>query len=811
MASKRRLLRGVLTWGMLMVGGGLLTTAAAGWMWLRSSLPRESGELRIPGLVAEVRIDRDARGVPRIIAASLEDAACAQGFVHAQERFFQMDMARRAAAGELSALVGPLTLDMDREARVYRFRKVARDAMQALPEPQRRLVDAYTRGVNAGLNDMAARPPEYIAMRSTPEPWTAEDTMLAVLTMFRFLNYTAQWEETPAVLEEALGPEVAAFLTPETTRWDTPQFVPNPDAERDAMRPATIPDQSHINLRAAPASRQSSAAPQTLTLAAIRDAWRAEGATLGSNNWAVSAARSTHAAAMVANDMHLGLTVPNTWFRVQLEWGGRRAIGVSLPGAPGIVTGSTDDLAWGFTNSEADTQDLVVIELNPDDKNQYRTPQGWSAFGDELELIGVRDRRESEDLNIRTTTWGPLVGQDHKGRPLALRWTALDSDKLNFAVLDLLHARSVDEGVSVARRMFIPAQNVVMADASGRIAWTIAGWIPRRLGFDGKRSVSWASAPEGAPIPQWAGLMADNDRPTLIDPPLGVIWTANGRAAGWPSVRHVGTSFSPSDRAHRIGRLLTSAESFDERALHAMQLDTRAEPMDLWKEAFLTLSKDAADPLLARARVAVAGWNGRADADQHGYRILRAFKRETATLIFDAIEAQCASVKPDFKYAWPLSDEPLARIVESRAPNWLPSGEWDDWNAFLLASATRAAQRVNDNGGLDRPWGEINRLSAGHVLARGVPVIGDWLALPDDPLPGSGETVRAQGRTFGASERFVVSPSRLDSALFSMPAGQSGHFLSRHYRDGHAEWARGETSPFLSGAPVHSFRLLPTN
>lgn len=810
MAAKRRVWRGLLAWGVLVTGGIILSAAATGWMWLRSSLPRQSGELAIAGLQAPVTIERDHLAVPRIVAQSFEDAARAQGFIHAQERFFQMDMSRRAAAGELSAIVGPLTLNMDREARAFRFRKVAREALKNLTDEQRKVVDAYTQGVNAGLADLAARPPEYLALRADPEPWAPEDCFLTILTMFRFLNYTAQWEPIATVLNEALGGEVAAFLTPEVTRWDAPQLVTDEPAERAAMQPMPVPGPDLINLRAAtipPRSRAPQSA--TLTFAALREALVPEGATLGSNNWAVSAARSKHNAAMVANDMHLGLTIPNTWFRVQLEWPNRRAVGVSLPGAPGLVAGSTNDLAWGYTNVEADVQDHVVIELNPDDKNQYRTPDGWATFGDDVEHLGVRARRESEELHVRTTIWGPIVGHDHKSRPIALRWTALDPDKLNLAVLDMLLARNVDEGVAVAQRMSIPAQNVVMADASGRIAWTLAGWLPARVGFDGKRSISWASAPDGAELPRWSGQLAPALRPTIIDPPSGAIWTANGRTAGFPQSRLVGTTFSPSDRASRIGELLAAADAFDEASLHAIALDTRVRPLDLWKTVFLDATANAPDPLVTHARALVELWNGHADPDQHGYRILRAFRREVSTPIFDAVEALCADVQTNLQYAWPLSDEPLTRILESRAPNWLPPGDWSDWPSFLAHAARSAVQRVDANGGIERPWGEINRLNVGHLLARDIPLVSGWLALPDDPLPGSGETVRAQGRTFGASERFVVSPARLEHALFSMPAGQSGHFLSPHYRDGHAAWAQGQTNTLLAGPAVHTLRLIP--
>ncbi|MGD9691792.1 MAG: penicillin acylase family protein [Phycisphaerales bacterium] len=811
MPAKRRVLRGVLLWTILVCTALVLSAFAATYLWLRASLPRQSGELELTGLSAPVTVERDDLAVPRISASSLQDAARAQGFIHAQERFFQMDMARRAAAGELSAIVGPATLDMDREARVYRFRKVAREALNNLQPEHRALLDAYTQGVNAGITSLPARLPEYIVLRAQMEPWQPEDSLLAIYSMFRFLNYTSNWEQTCAVLTDALGPEVAAFLTPETTRLDTPQLVIDPDAEAAAMQPLPVPGPDRINLRATqPTSHAPTPTAPPLTLSSIRDALISQGAVLGSNNWAVSATRSKHNRAILTNDMHLGLSLPNVWFRIQLEWPDHRAVGVSLPGAPGLVAGSTNTLAWGFTNVEADVQDLVIIETNPDDPRQYRTPDGWEPFTEEIEHIAVKGRLDSEDIRIRSTRWGPIVDRDHKDRPLALRWTALDPQTANLIILDLLKAKNVDEGVSVARRMFIPAQNVLMADAQGRIAWCVSGHIPTRTGFTGKHPVSWATPSPSGEMPHWSGALSDQDRPCVIDPPSGALFTANGRTLSFPHARLVSTSFSPSDRVSRIGERLRATDTFDEASLFDITLDTRAAPMDFYRDLFLSSTTSSTDPLIARMRASISNWNGHADPDHSAYRALRAFRRELTSTLSSAIESACKPTDPSFSYRWPLSDEAFLRILESRAPNWLPPGEeWSDWPSFLSVIASRSATRLHESNALDATWGDFNQLAVTHPLARGIPILSDLLSLPKDPLPGSAETVRAQGRTFGASERFSVSPADLSAARFSMPAGQSGHPLSPHYMDGHATWAQGLSVPLLSGAPVHTLRLIP--
>ena len=324
----RRLARALLMLvGALVVFLGVIGVVAMGA--LRASLPRETGEVRLVGLGAPVTVERDALGVPVIRGKTLEDVCRAQGFVHAQERFFQMDLARRGAAGEIAALLGSGGLGIDREARPLRFRAHANEVVERLPSKHRALLTAYTAGVNAGLADLGSRPPEYWLLRAKPEPWREEDSVLAVFLMFRFLNYTSVNEKHLGMMRDTLPAALVEFLTPEVTRWDAPLLVRDAEAEKKAREPMRIPGPEVFDLRnqeGIKASRdrgiESEQAVQRglLTFTDLRRAVMGEGLTLGSNNWAVSGARSKHGGAMVANDMHLGISAPNTWFRVQLEW-----------------------------------------------------------------------------------------------------------------------------------------------------------------------------------------------------------------------------------------------------------------------------------------------------------------------------------------------------------------------------------------------------------------------------------------------------------------------------------------------------------
>ncbi|MEE8459922.1 MAG: penicillin acylase family protein, partial [Phycisphaerales bacterium] len=374
---------------MALLAGGTVVT---GWAVLRASLPRTSGHVVVAGMSAPVEVSRDALGIPTIVGASALDIARAQGFVHAQDRYFQMDLTRRYAAGELTGLFGDIAADNDARMRVFQYRLRAGRVLPRLPPRHRRLIDAYVQGINAGLADLGARPPEYLLLRSRPEPWTAQDTVLVLCFFMHSQSISHVLEKPLGVMAATLPPALFEFLTPDTSRFDAPLL---PDA--DAVR-LPVPGPDVIDLRGKP------------PVYPVRDVVRPLGTALpGSNNWAVAGHRTTHGGAILANDPHLLLRVPNVWYRVKLVSPNGTLQGAGPPGIPGVVIGCNDHLAWGVTNSLIDQNDWVVIETDPADPSRYRTPDGWEPF----ELV--------DGGAIRVTRWGPVVFEDWSGRPWALR------------------------------------------------------------------------------------------------------------------------------------------------------------------------------------------------------------------------------------------------------------------------------------------------------------------------------------------------------------------------------------------------------
>jgi penicillin G amidase len=764
------------------------------FLWLRASLPVETGTRELAGLAAPVTVERDGLGIPVIRGATQADALRGLGFVHAQERYFQMDLTRRLTAGELSELLGAGTVAVDRRARRTGLRGEARRLVAELPAEVRLLLDAYTEGVNAGLAALRARPPEYVLLRARPAPWRAEDSALILFSFFLGLSSNDRFEGPAGVLRQTLPEPLFEFLTPDLTRFDAPLLGAGDVAS--GYRPLPIPGPEVVDLRgAAPFSPG-------------RDVVRTYGdLPAGSNQWALAGSRTAHGGALVANDPHLGLAVPNVWFRVELAWPGVVVRGASVAGVPGIVIGASEHVAWGFTNAVVDQVDLVVVEVDPADPGRYRTPEGWARFVVRQDTLRVL-RGAPDTVLVRRTRWGPVVAEDAAGRPLALRSPLFDPGGLDFRLMELAGARTLEAAVAVAAAWRGPGLSGALGDATGRVAYVLSGAVPRRVGFDGRTPVSWAGGDVG-----WAGELDAAERPALVDPPAGFVYTANHRlVADVEASRRLSRVWTQPTRALRLRGLLEATSQATPASQLALQLDTRSLEHEPIRVLVLeVVPAGEADPLLAEARRHVVAWNGTADGDQPGFRILQAYAERLREALFVPLLRPALEAQPAYVHNWPLAFEPALRLLEERPAHLLPPGH-GDWPAFLRATLVATAEAIEAHRrapGLAAPWAAANPAGIRHALSLAVPVLGRWLDMPDEGLPGWPGVLRTQAPGYGASLRMVVDPARPEAGILHMPAGQSGHFLSRHYRDGHEAWVRGEATPFLAGAPRRTLRLVP--
>jgi len=795
----RRLLRVVLKLVVALVVVVAAATAFLGYR-LRASLPAIDGQRQLFGLQAAVKVERDALGVPTLTGASRLDLARGLGFLHAQDRYFQMDLLRRRAAGELSELFGPAALPADRPARLHRLRARAQRVLAAASTEERSMLEVYAAGANAGLQALGAPPFEYLALRETPRAWRPEDSVLVVYAMFLDLNdENGDREAMLGTLHDTLPEPLFAFLAPEGTEWDAPDV--------GGLAPAVPPPGPHvIDLRTLSKAAANAAAPERRS---ALEAELAEG-SLGSNNWAVDGAHAANGGALLADDMHLGLNVPNIWYRAALAWGGNRAIGVTLPGLPMVVVGSNTKVAWGFTNTSGDYSDLIVVEPGPDPQS-YLTPDGPKPLQRVRETLKVKGQAD-ETLEVVETIWGPIVRKDAAGRPLAVRWIAHEPEAMRFAMPKLEEVSTVEEALQVANGIGAPPQNFVCADQRGRIGWSVMGRIPRRVGFDGRLPSSWADGTR-----RWDGWLASAEYPRLLDPPSGRIWTANARVVDGAELAKLGEGggFEFGPRQKQIKDALLAIDKATPRDMLNIQLDNRALFLERWRKLLLeTLTPEAVAKDARRGELArfVDAWGGRAAAGSVGYRAVREFRLTLARQVFEPLTTPCRKADKEFNY--------LARALQYEAPLWslvserpehLLDPKFRSWDEQLLAAADAVIADFTKDGGriADRTWGEANSARIQHTLSRAVPQLARFLDMPKDALAGDSNMPRVLRPGSGASERLVVSPGREAEGFFHMPAGQSGHPLSAFYGNGHAAWVNGEPTPFLPGPAQHTLTLVP--
>ncbi len=781
-----------------LVGVGAVLAVAAAGLWLRARMlatrPRLDGSCPLAGLAAPVTVERDALGIPTVSGEGRADVARATGWLHAQDRFFQMDLLRRRGAGELAELFGRAALPLDRQARMHGFRGLAREALQRATPEQRALLEAYAAGVNAGREALGAKPWEYSVLRTEPRPWRPEDTFLVTYAMTLDLqNGTGRYVRSLAAIRSELGPASLAFFAP--------LAVPDDAALDGSTSPlAPIPPASEVDLR------QRESAAQAGTVAPSWD----DRETPGSNSFALVAG----GAAFVANDMHLNLGVPNIWYRLALRWPGHVESGVTLAGTPALVAGSTGRIAWGYTNSNVGTGDVVVLEptISPD---LYRGPKAGSLlpFEKRRETVPVKGAAPVT-MDFTWTVWGPVVGEGPDGRLLAYRWTEDDPAATNLNLLDLEDAPDAPAAVEIAHRLGIPAQNFVVADSGGRIAWTIAGLLPARVGYDGRLPVTMAFGDR-----RWDGFLPSAAVPSIVSPPTGRLWTANNRVVGGRSIAALGDGgYDIAARARQIrddlDALARHAGPVAARDLLAVQLDDRALMMEQWHALLLgTLGPGAVARKAGRAdlQAAAARWEGRAEVGSVGYRMARAFRLAVARRVFDPIFAPCVEKDPDFAWDRLNYEAPLEALVAARPPHLLDPA-FASWDELLLAAADDVSASLARQGVAprDATWGRLNTARIQHPFARFLPAwAAGWISMPADPLPGDSHMPRVQSPSNGASERFVVSPGREGEGIFEMPGGECANPTSPYFRAGHEAWVRGDPAPFLPGAPQHTLRLLP--
>jgi len=788
----------------------LLSAILMTWLYsqVESALPQLEGNATIMGLENSVIIERDKNGVPTLKAKNRLDLAVATGFIHAQERFFQMDLLRRNSAGELSSLFGAIAVDYDKSVRLHRFRDRAIKIVNALPIEQANLLKAYTSGVNEGLRSLRAVPFEYLLLRQTPVAWQEEDSILTVLSMYLELqSKDGRRERSLGLIQSALGDSAFAFLNPKGSRWDAAidnsQYSPSPLPLDNWLAGLTKSVNSPIS-KIAKTDYDSEEFP-------------------GSNNWAVGGAISKTGSAIVANDMHLGIRVPNTWFRASFEYTSAnnssvKVTGLTLPGTPAMTTGSNGNIAWGFTNSNGDWNDVIILQTN-DDASQYLTPKGYKPFTQHRQIIAVKGEDPVEVI-VKETIWGPVIGKNSQDQLLAYRWVAHDKQAVNFFAMQLEQANNIKQAFSIASHSGIPAQNMMVADNAGSIGWTIMGAIPQKSAEFGEIPTSWADGKN-----QWQGYLTEAEYPRIENPQHHRLWTANSRVVGSEMLEKLGNGgYAIGARSQQIRDKLFEQESFDEKALLAIALDDRAIFLQRWQQFILSqvlVDKAISNkPLWQQAKTFLTehevSENEASDktltasVGSVAYRIVRNFRINLRNDTFRIFNEKLTDMDQsyNFRSIQHQLETPLWQLINQQPDHFLQKSQ-GTWQAVFQQAMTKTLADMTENQPLEKAtWGQQNTTNIRHPLTNGVPFLARWLNMPAMQLAGDSYMPRVQGKAFGASERMIVSPGHEESGILHMPTSQAGHPWSPYFGAGHQDWEQGIASPFLPGKTKYTLTLL---
>lgn len=781
-------MRKVLKWvgrGLVGLVAALVLVLAGGWAWLQFSLPKTEGTVAVGSPDEPVEILRDELGIVTIKAESWPDAWFALGYVHAQDRLVQMELLRRIATGRLSEVAGSMTLDFDRLMRALDFAGQARRTWPGLSPEVKRALDFYAEGVNAYLETHdGPLPPEFL-LAGRPEAWEPWHSLLwGKLMAFRLSGNW--WQELDnARLAAAVGPEALGDLFPDL------------DSGTATISGTAVGELSSL-------------------LDAVPRDW-----TLGASNvWAVGGARTASGKPVLANDPHLGLQVPATWYLARLETPEGVLAGATSPGVPLMVLGHNGHAAWGFTTTHSDVQDLVVETLDPQDPGRYLTPDGPVPFETREETFVVRFGADVTET-FRATRHGPVVSDAREeaaeavgqGEVLALAWPFLQRpDTSPEALYRLNFARTWDEFAEAMRSWTGPQQNVFWANTAGDIGFYAPALVPVREGFDGSLPVRGAERRQ-----LWSGMIPFEELPHAVNPADGVLINANNRIAGPDYPFLLATRFEPSYRARRIAEVLAGQRVHSAEESWLLQRDAHSVmARELVPLLIDGLPQDGSAP--GQAVALLADWDFEMTPGQPQPLLLYAWLRALNATIF---ADELGEAYKGYAY-W--NPEGIAHALQA-APRWCDdttTAATEDC-AWARRQGLEAALAWLDEIGAeaeapaDLAWGDWHVARLQHVLLGRVPLLG--AAYRDRfPVGGGNYTVKRatpawEERTpmrmvHGAGLRAVYDLADLDESRFVITAGQSGNPFSPHFLDIAPMWRDGGFVKLVGNERAEGGRLV---
>ena len=777
----------------------LVVVPLGGWLWLRRSLPEFGGTASLNGLSGKVEVIRDQRGIPYIYASTDHDAFFGLGYVHAQDRLWEMEMQRRIGAGRLSEVLGDATVETDEFLRTLGTYRAAQAAWGSLTPDAQAGLQAYADGVNAYLAENHQLPPEFVILGFKPAPWQPADSLVWAKMMAWNLGDSWGDDLFRATLAEKLGPERAAQLLPAYPK-DGPIILP-PDAP--------IPQHAAAGEQAGATPGSSGAAfaqtnSQYAALLKVRNNLRTTlglgGKHIGSNNWVVNGTRTASGKPMLANDPHLGAQIPSIWYLAGIQGDRIHAVGATLPGLPAVVIGHNENVAWGVTNFGPDVQDVYIERINPDNPNQYEVNGAWTDMQVVPEEIVVKGEKEPIHWAARSTRHGPLVSDatSERGQALALRWPSLDQDDTSLdAFLGLNYAANWDEFRAALRYYVAPAQNFVYADKAGNIGYFGPGRIPVRAKGDGSEPVpGWTD--EYA----WSGWIPFDDLPQVYNPAQGYVVSANNKVVPDTYPYFLTHDWAEPYRAERIVQLVTEKNGLTPEDYQLIQANQQS--MQVPELLPLLLEVKPEKPEQEQALALLRGWDGTISPDLAAPAIYEAwYKHLHLKLLGDDVGGDLG--KDITENHRPTL---IASILRGEAGPWCDdvlTPEKEDCPTIARAALDDAIKELSETMGSNMEkwrWGNVHETQFPHnpfsqvamlkrFFHRSIETGGDNFTVDPSPYKLGGD----YNSTWVPSYREIIDAGNWDNSRFMHTTGQSGNVLSPHYDDLIASWRKVEYVP----------------
>ncbi|MGE8033761.1 penicillin acylase family protein [Lysinibacillus sp. NPDC093692] len=736
---------------------------------------KNTKNMEIDGLFENVHVQFDSYGVPTIKAESLEDSSFVLGYLTARDRLFQMDYQRRESYGELAEILGKVFIDKDKEMRLLDLKKIATKVVEHLNKEELSLLKSYTDGVNNYLETVSIKNSfEFILLDYTPERWTIIDSIAVFLGFFKKLTLDPEDKKMVEVMNNILPKDIVDFLLQDDDCFNN-KYLNNANRAFNG-----IPKEQIISLIKRLKNKPS-----------IKESMPEFILPIGSNAWGKRyKTKQGKYISKIANDMHLPLSVPITWYRAHLKLPEGGGSGIILPGLPAIIAGSSDHLSWGFTRFCGDNMEYLKLESN-ENEDSYLTEDGWKPFEYEKQLIKVKNS-ETIEINIKKTIYGNVNANKVLDKNVLQFGSLLDYKAINFSIYKMMLVKDVDEGIQVMKEFGGPPMNVIIGDDKGNIGWTVCGKILKNTNKDLLGMVNWDEYKSRNVY------LHDSEKPEIINPTVNYVVSANNRIIGSESKNILGNNYFNGYRFYRITNLLRNEQPLSANlkceSMENIQNDTYGEFYFYYRDLIFESMTKKNDDFSKKILHMLDKWDNNVQKNSQYFSMLVVFHENLVKKVIEPLVSEAKEIQPDFLFAWNNIETPLRAILSEKNCELIYT-EKEDFDDFIIDTCKEAYEQLRSNfkwnGKKALRWGKTNKTFIFNILSFYYQEFWSVFNMPVRELEGCQNTVNVSWPGFGASVRFISIPGE-KVGLISIPGGQSSHPLSKNYRDHFKKWINGE-------------------